>query len=561
MSTRLRLTVEGLFVFTEALAWFFAMYVFSSMYERGVLRDLVFRLDVAALPGGDLDAIAGARAAELALAAARTATSGPQWYVVLGAAFGAFALTRFLRGAHLGRGGTILGILVSVAALSIAWRVVLVGDVRFWDYAPLARFFEDSNSSAFLPINVVEFSTNPDVSVADGRSQGVTLVGVLALWIRFLFAGRSPLLFETVLRSFSATFPIVLLSTLAASASEVPGGGVAILYFTSAVLGLALANSRRATDRGAASRLNEAEGRLARLRAALATPWAFAAVATIAVVVATAGALLILGSVNAGAAALAIGGLVGKVLEFILVIFVTPLYWIASSIGRWLGIGAVDLSFMGRALDNAQPKIDPSQAGDASRFYWVRDALRLVAFAAFAYVVYKFGQYMFRRLESRRSDNDEGDRSAVSTRGGFGHLLRAAFPGRRATRDGDDTWLRRHPAYWLYGRMVSDAAERRFAPRAGETPLEFAAASAGVLSAPVFEGIAAEFDRARYGGHFRPQEELRPLADALRAWEAANPVTEEIRLRPGRDEEAPEIEDIGGPSQMPEAPAELMPPV
>ncbi|MSP21569.1 MAG: DUF4129 domain-containing protein [Dehalococcoidia bacterium] len=561
MRLRLRLAVDGMFVFTETLAWFFAMYVFSSIYERSVLSDLVFRLDAASTPGGGVDAIAGARAAEVALQAARTATSGPQWYVVLGVALAAFSLTRFLRSARLGRAGTVLGILVSLAVLSIAWRVVLVGDVRFWDYAAVAHFFEDSNSSAFLPINVAEFTRNADVTVADGRSQGLGLIGVLALWIRFLFAGRSPRQFEGVLRSFSATFPVVLLATMAGSAAGVPGGGIALVYFTSAVLTLALANARRATDRGAVTRLNEAEGWSGRARAALTTPWAFAAAATIAVVLATGVTLIVLSSVNAGAAALVIGGMVGKVIEFILVIFVTPLYWIASAIGRWLGLGQVDLSFMSKALDSAQLKIDPSQAGDTSRFYWVGDAMRLLAFAALAYVTYRFGQYMFRRLESRRADNDEGDRSTVSTQGGFGHLLRAAFPGRRSNNDGDERWLRRQPAYWLYGRMVRDAAERRFAPRPGETPLEFAAASAGVLNAPVFEGIAVEFDRARYGGHFRPHDELRPLADALREWEAANPITDEMRLRPGRDEEAPDIEDIGGPSAMPEAPAELMPPV
>lgn len=47
MSLRLRLATEGLFVLTEALAWFFAMRVLASVYERGVLRDLAFRIDVA----------------------------------------------------------------------------------------------------------------------------------------------------------------------------------------------------------------------------------------------------------------------------------------------------------------------------------------------------------------------------------------------------------------------------------------------------------------------------------------------------------------------------------
>jgi hypothetical protein len=560
MSRRLRLSVEGLFVFTEALAWYYVMYVFSSIYERGVLRDLAFRIDVASAPGAELDAIAGSRAAEIAREAAQAATAGPQWYTVFALAFGAFTLTSFLRGARIGRAGTVLGLLVSMAALSLAWRVVLVGDARFWDFAAVARFFEPSDSSVFLPIDVTVFAARPDVTVADNRASGLGFVGVLALWMRFLYAGRSPLRFESVLRSFSGTFPAVLIATFAGSAAEVPGGGIALLYFTSAVLTLALANARRATDRGAASRLAAGEGRGARVRAVLASPWAFAAVATVALVAATAGTLVLLDALNVGAAVLVVGSLAGRVFEFVLVLLITPIYWVITAVSGWLGLGQVDLSFMSQALDSAQPNVDGARERGSGRFFWIGDALRLLVFAVLCYGVYKLAQYLFRRIEARRPENAEGDRSAVASSGGLGHLLRAAFSGRGRASEGDDRWLQRHPAYWLYGRMVRDAVERRFAPRPGETPLEFATASTGALDAPLFGAIAAEFDRARYGAHFADEEALRPLAEALRAWEAANPITAEIRMRPGRDEEAPEVE-LGPPPEMPEPPPELMPPV
>ncbi len=560
MSTRLRLTVDALYVLTEALAWYYAMYVASSIYERGVLRDLAFRIDVASVPGSGLDAIAGARAAEVALAAAETATAGPQWYVILPAALGAFALTRFIRSAHLGVLGPAFGIVVSVAALSIAWRVVLVGDVRFWDYSALARFFEDSNSSSFLPIDIFAFTARPDASVADPRSQGLSLIGVGALWIRFLFAGRSPLQFETVLRSFSATFPVVLLTTLAGSAGRIPGGGIAIVYFTAAVLLLALANARRATDRGAIARLDDADGLYGRARTVLRSPWTFAAAATLALLVTTSVALLLLGSLGAGSAVLILGGYVGKVIEFVLVVLITPVYWIITAISSWLGLGVVDLSFMSRALDNARPDIPPDVAAQRGTFFWVRDALRLLGFALLAYLIYRAGRWMFARLEGRRSENAEGDRSSVASAAGFGGLLRAAFSGRGRTAEDDGRWLRRQPAYWLYGRMVQSAVDRRFAPRPGETPLEFATASTAALDASIFLPIAAQFDRARYGEHFASEVELRPLAMALREWEAANPVTDEVRQRPGRDEEIPQVE-VEPTANVPEAPADIVGPI
>ncbi|MFN8638261.1 MAG: hypothetical protein U0360_02115 [Dehalococcoidia bacterium] len=587
-SSRIGFAVAVLFVLTEALAWYYAMHVFSSSYERAVLSDLAVRLDVATLPRigpsptaprddagapdapaprpldapevRGLDAIAASRAAEVARTAAQSATAGPQWYVVLSVALLAFALTRFIRSSHLGGLGTLLGIVVSVAALSLAWRYVFIGDLRFWDYSAVARFFEDSESPGFRPIDVVAFAARPSADVASGRSQGLSLLGIGALWIRFLFAGRAPLQFETVLRSFSASFPVVLITTLAASSWAIPGAAVPVVYFTSAVLLLAVSNAGRATDGGAVAPLEAGAGLLARVRAFVANPWVFAATATLALLGSTALALVVLRELNAGQALLILGGYVGQAFEFVLLLIVTPIYWLLAAFSNWLGLEPIDLSFMSRNLDSARPDIPPDQVQPGGAFFWVGDALRLLALAALVYGVYRAARFMFARLESRRLENADGDRSAISSTAGFGSLLRAAFSRGGARDDGDARWLRRQPAYLLYGRMLEDTVERRFAPRRSETPLEFAAASAAALDASVFLPIAAEFDRARYGEHFASELELRPLAAALREWETANPVTEEVRRRPGRDEEAPQVE-LGPTAEVPEAPAELMPPV
>ncbi len=588
-SGRIAVAVAVLFVLTEALAWYYAMHVFSSSYERAVLRDLAVRLDVATLPrvapnavaprdeAGDaleaptpravgtpdvrgLDAIAASRAAAVARTAAESATAGPQWYVVLSVALVAFGLTRFIGSSHLGALGTALGIIVSIAVLSLAWRFVFIGDLRFWDYSAVARFFEDSESPGFREIDVVAFAAHPSADVAAGRSHGLALIGIGALWIRFLFAGRGPLQFETVLRSFSASFPVVLITTLAASSWAVPGAAVPILYFTSAVLLLAVANASRATDGGAIAPLEGATGVIGRLRAVVANPWVFAAVATVALLTSTALALVVLRALNAGEALLVLGGYVGQALAFALLLIVTPFYWLLNWFGGWMGLEPVDLSFMSRNLDGARPDIARDQVQPGGTFFWVGDALRLLALAALVYGLYRAARFMFARLEARRIENGEGDRSAIASAAGFGSLLRAAFSRGGSRDDGDARWLRRQPAYWLYGRMLEDTIERRFAPRRSETPLEFAAASSAALDASVFVPIAAEFDRARYGEHFATEAELRPLAAALREWEAANPVTDEVRHRPGRDEEAPQVE-LGPTGTVPEAPAELMPPV
>ena len=98
---------------------------------------------------------------------------------------------------------------------------------------------------------------------------------------------------------------------------------------------------------------------------------------------------------------------------------------------------------------------------------------------------------------------------------------------------------------------MNGAEDRGFRRRPGETPLEFAVAAERVLDASLFPGIAAEFDRARYGRHYATDEELQPLDRALGEWERAHPATDELRRAVSR--EAPDDDDLP-PEPRPERP-------
>jgi hypothetical protein len=337
----------------------------------------------------------------------------------------------------------------------------------------------------------------------------------------------------------------VLIAVVAASSSSISIGVPAVTYFVLGVLTLAIANAARTTDQG------ESLARRA--------PWAVSVLVTLGALAAVALLFSLLAALNAGAVLGLIGDGVLRVVSFVLVIVLTPIFWVVE---RLLGglLGVADLSFLQRALDNARA-VDPGaerQPGQFEMPAWIREGLRVVALGLAAGGVWFLARLIFRRLD-RGDEQGYVEERASSSGLGLGGLLRQILP-QRAQRDTfDGRWIDRHAVYRLYARAVGDATERQFAPRAGETPLEFAAVANRVLEAPPFVPIAEEFDRARYGGHFPPEAALEPLAAALTAWETGSPVTEEIRSRPARGEEAPEIR-IGPEVEAPDTPASPFPP-
>ena len=89
-----------------------------------------------------------------------------------------------------------------------------------------------------------------------------------------------------------------------------------------------------------------------------------------------------------------------------------------------------------------------------------------------------------------------------------------------------------------------------------ETPLEFARAATTPLDAELFNEIASEFDRARYGRHFREDEDVRRLGRALSEWESAHPATLKLRQTVARDlsEDEPPSSPLDPPEQSPDMP-------
>ena len=522
MSSRLRLATELCFVLTEAVAWALVLGVCAALVERGTIDALRAELEAGIADESFENLVGATLALDVVRSASQSAFDERLVAAVILGAFAAYAVGRTVTRLRLGAAGTALGLLLSIFAINAILHLALAGDLRIWDSSGFARFVDDTQSPFVGDLTPESFIENPDIHTLQGSSFLVVIVGVTVEWFRFLWAGRGRITFDRVLRSFTVSFPLVLLAAFAASAAGFGVGVLALTYFVLGVISLAVANAARAVDQGD--------------EVTRAAPWALSLLGSVGVIggVAAAFALLAFLQVEAALAPIA-DGVIG-VITWVLVLILTPIFWVVERVVGLL-FGGADLTFLREAMERAQQLGQPppgERDNDGLLPGWVRDLARLAALTVLAAGVYFLARYIFRRFDSKPDDaygelRERGDEAA-----GIGRLLRNLVPGRDRGSD-DARWIERHAIYRLFARSVGDAEDRGFLRRPGETPLEFATAAARRLGAPVLTPIADEFDRARYGRHYTPDAQLVPLAQALMAWEQNLPITDELRREMSRD--------------------------
>ena len=524
----LRVTTQFLFVATEGLAWFLVIRVFATTLERGTWSELADRIEAGLRVGAYIDQLAASNALEIAREASESVQAGPSLVIVLAASLGAYWLVRGITQAQLGSAGIVVGLIVSAIALNGLLHLVLAGDLRVWDSGGLASFIDNPQSPFAGKLQPELFVQNPDRSSVEGISFGVVVLGMFAIWMRFLIAGRKTLTFDRVLRSFSVGFPFVLVAAFVASLGHQGVGILALLYFVLGVATLAVANAARAADQGQ---------QLAR-----AAPWAASLLITLGLLGGVALAFGLLAFLEVEQAIAPVGGAVIAAMETILVIVLTPAFWVLA---QFFGLfGTPDFGFLEDALQQNQEFLDANaERTDRQSLQfpgWMGNALRLGLFALLIIGGFWIGRFLFRRAPGGDPDDYDELRMSTGSGGGTSGLLRNLLPGfGRRTRT--ENWTDRHAVYRLFGRVVGDSDERGFPRRTGETPLEFASIAGRTLDAPAFGGIAEAFDRARYGRHYDGDDEVRELEQALNSWEQTHPATEEWRREVAREEAKEEV--------------------
>lgn len=545
MTRLLRSGAEHLALITEALAWFIVIRVMVSTMDHAALTGLADDLERGAFVDRNApEVIAAARIARDALDGL---ASGPSLLIVIVTAYAATLLARGVTRQRLGRGGaTVIGLLGSVVALNVLLHVTLTGDLLIWDNSGIVDFFDPPAVREAARTQVQAFVADPSIARETRAGLAFTIIGMVLLWVRFLYVGRGRAGWDQVLRSFTIAFPLVLFAVLTSRISDVQAAIFALPYFVLALVTLAVANAARSSER--------AEGDEA---LALTAPWAVSMVATLGVIAGVASLFAMFALLEVADVLAPVGGLVLDAVSRVLVVVLTPLVWLADKIIDLILSDDAE-RFAGGADSIGALAEEASEEDESTRQLpsWVNTTLKLIGVSVLAVGSYYLAKLLFFRGGDEVDEEYAEERERTDGSGGLGALLgrlipRPGRPGPRA-----QPWADRHSIYRLFTRMEDQSEERSFGRRPGETPIEFGAVAGRALDASAFPPIVEAFDRARYGRHYPTDEELRPLGDALDEWERAHPATDELRAEVARDapaeEESPPPQDPPEPPEWPE---------
>ena len=517
-----RTILEAIYIAAEAIAWFIVLAVLATMVERSFYSSLAERIQLGLGVGDFGDTGAAEVVLEQLRVAADHAEAGPSVLVVLAAAAGGFALMRLVPRLDLGPG---ISSAVLVAATIVAINVLLhvsMGDLRVWDASRIITMLNDPTSQIAGSIDLPAFVADPDLEGPHVGALSVTFVGLTVVWFRFMLAARASVGMERITLSFTTSFIVVLVALFVGRIAGVGWvGGYAVPQFVLGMLALAVANHERAVP------VADAGER--------ATPWVTSVGGTLALLLGAAGLIGLLAYLQFGELLSAAGDFLLVVLEFVVIIVVTPIYWIVSHlITGVLGL----LSFLFGTPEEL-PEIfrDPIRPEDlgltegqeaAGLPSWVVDSLKFFAFVAVIYAMYWVGR---RILAGRRSEPEAVVEQRVRRTGGagIGQLLADLVSFRR--KPDADRWMNANPVYRLFGRALAVSNDRGLSMLPSETPDEFARSAIVHLGAPPVADVARMFERTRFGRHEPAEDELRNASRALDQWDQSNPPTEEVRAR------------------------------
>lgn len=495
----------GLYLLAEALLWFIVLRTFASSVERNRFADLAEDIERGIRAGDFLQPDRAQDARAMAEIAADAAVGGAPLVVVIGLAFAAFGLMRVLAMSDLPAAArAAAGVSGSIILVTVGIQVSLAEGAP-WEGGILAGIVGE--------VGVTEFVADPDVDPLRGVSRTVTVVGLTVLWFRFLFAGRGPVTFERVLRSFGVGFAVVVLATLFGHAAGADVTGALVLpYFVIASLALATAHAARAPEDDTAVQRD--------------APWAISVVGTVGMLAAIALLFGLLMLVDAQRAFDPIGRAAAWLVTWVLVIVLTPIAWAVEWV---LGALIGEIEFQQAGIDLSEPSSaeDEEVRDGVIRFpSWLPDAIRGVAVAVILVVLYRVGLLLFRRGR-RGTEETYTEVRGSSQSGSLASLFGRIVPRPRSREESWD-WLSQSRAYELFARTLDDARVRGVDRFAGQTPIEFGDDAGRRLQASPFPDIADSFDRTRYGRHEPDDGSLDDLERRLDEWEQAHPLPEEL---------------------------------
>ncbi len=506
------------FLAAEALLWFVVLRSFATGLERDAFRDLTTEIWSGIGKGDFLEPDRAEAARQIAEQAGETAIGGPPLLLIVLVAAGGYTLMRVLARSRLPVSSrAAAGLLVSIVALSAVLQLALA-DAPLWGAAPwndgiLADLRGQGGSTFSGAIDPQAFVADPDPDRVLGASRAVTVGGLVLIWLRFLFAGRSPVNFERSLRSFGVGFAVAVAVAFIAAVSDADVAGWLVLpYFLLGALSLATAHAARAPEDATMARRD--------------APWVFSVLGTVAALSAVMALFILLALFDAQRLLEPIGRGLVAVLAWVLIIIVTPIFWVIE----WLiGQFASDFEFQEVRIEIADGPLEPEEEreGRVRIPGWIGDVARAFAVAGALWVAYRVSRWLFSRSQRETSEQYAELREEEQGGSGLASMLRSLIPGTRRREAVDSRWLALNRAYRLFGRMLVASRLRGVERRPGQTALEFGVVAGRTLDTPLFARIADAFDGLRYGRHEPLPGRLDDLERQFAAWELANPLPED----------------------------------
>jgi hypothetical protein len=511
--------LDVLYISMESIPWFVAITFMATISERGFLRELARELRYEASTELFQDPERVISVADALLRQAETATSGPGLWVVALTAFGGFWLMRTLTELRLGGAfGAVALVLASVFGLNILLHLVFAEDLLIWQNQGLANFIDHPQAYVATGADLQAVVDRGGVVIGGATAIGATFLGLIGVWLRFLYAARRPVGFAHVLGSFGIGFAILLVFMLMSSVNDIGQLSIyALPFFMLGLFALAVANGERAAL--------PAEG------SARTGSWSVSVTATLVLIAVVASVFGLLAAVDVAAASGYVANLIGTVLGWLLVLILTPIFWVLVPLFEFLvPDGVTDRLGQLQLRDNFIEPADADEEGERASIIprWLWDAVKVLIFVVLVWLAYRIGRALLSRDDSDSEEAfDEFRTDTGGGGGGLGGLLRGLM--RRGSRNEAEGWFGLRAIYGVYGHSVIDVEDRGFERHHSETPLEYSHASDAVMGSVMFGEIAEAFDAARYGGHDADPDQVKRWVADLAAWEQANPQTDEIR--------------------------------
>ncbi|OAI43605.1 hypothetical protein AYO38_10555 [bacterium SCGC AG-212-C10] len=393
----------------------------------------------------------------------------------------AFGLPLFVNWLGLsGRKAIAFTGIISFLVIYGALRIEVANDLRIWDFSWVLKFVEGDKS----------IRGQGGHATADG-------LFVLILWVRCAMRSEEEVELEFVPRRMAIPFAIVttcvVLGAMADRGGEIGRGAGA--FFTFGILGLAL------------SQLALSGGTIGTGKSGGVTATLLGGIAAVVVVG------VIVFSVVFGVLGPIIGPPLGRGIELLFTIVLTPPAWLLEKFFRFLFgnhnplAELTDLTTTSQ-FENGQEAKDPTFRQKTGAFAFRSFALLFATAIFVAAVVYYTS---LRRRGKARAPEAPGSSAVGNIGEDMQGLLRSIFRRRGPSRGAyEEEGVGR-----LY-REVLERSEHEGKPRTADaTPAEFAPVLSQVFHTNVTDDITAAFEQARYAG--RPPD-ARTLAELEARW-------------------------------------------